>query len=784
MAEISELQQQLDALRNIINQHNVRYYALDAPSIPDAEYDRLLRQLQDLEAQHPQLITPDSPTQRVGAKPLEGFSQINHEVPMLSLDNVFTAAELADFERRIRGRLGHSAAFAICCEPKMDGVAISVLYRHGKLVRGATRGDGSVGEDITHNVRTIPSIPLTLLGEDYPQLLEVRGEIYMPKKGFEALNARARAEGEKLFVNPRNAAAGSLRMLDARVTARRPLEMCCYGVGLVEGGELPETHSAILQRLKSWGLRINTEMRVVEGLQACHQYHDYLLAKRASLAYDIDGIVYKVDDLALQQQLGFTARGPRWAVAYKFPAQEELTTLLAVDFQVGRTGVITPVARLAPVFVGGVTVSNATLHNRDEIERLGVMINDTVIVRRAGDVIPQIAKVVLERRGDDAMPIVFPVCCPVCGSHVERVKIVRYNKGMRTEEEGAAYRCVGRLVCRAQLNQALIHYASRKAMDIDGLGEKIVEQLVEQGLVKSPADLYRLTTAELQGLEGFATLSANNLVEAIAQRKRVALSKFIFALGIPDVGEETAKVLAFALGSLRRIRVALPQLLIQLPDIGREVANEITGFFADQHNAAVLDDLIAVGVTAQDESEVAAEYRGRTSLAGLLDSLNIPAVGPTTAVRVADYFGSLQLLMAASVESYKAINKVSEKSASALWQYFANEQHRQQALVLEQQLLEFGMHWSCEQQQRQVRPLDGQIYVVTGTLEAMTRAQAKQQLEALGAKVAGSVSKNTTCVVAGPGAGSKLSEAQALGVKVIDEQALLQLLESCNGKLA
>ena len=487
-----EIIRQLDNLRAVINQHNYRYYALDDPSVPDAEYDRLMRELQAIELQYPEAVNPESPTQRVGAKPLEGFNQIKHEVPMLSLDNVFTAEELMDFDRRINDRLGSDTPLRLVCEPKLDGAAVSLLYRNGKLVRGATRGDGSVGEDITHNVRTIKSIPLTLMGEDYPEVIEVRGEIYMPKKGFDELNERARANEEKIFVNPRNAAAGSLRMLDARITAERPLEMCCYSVGLVEGGDLPDNHSAILEQLQQWGFRINSEMRVVDNVDGCLEYHDYLLAKRNSLAYDIDGIVYKVDALDLQQRLGFTAKGPRWAIAHKFPAEEEITKLLGVDFQVGRTGAITPVARLEPVFVGGVTVSNATLHNRDEIERLGVKINDTVVVRRAGDVIPQVAKVVLERRGDDAIDIRFPERCPVCDSDVERVKIIKHSKAGRTEAEGAAYRCVGRLVCQAQLNQAIIHYASRKALDIDGLGEKIVEQLVGEGLVKSPADLYKL----------------------------------------------------------------------------------------------------------------------------------------------------------------------------------------------------------------------------------------------------------------------------------------------------
>lgn len=772
-----EITQQLEELRAVINQHNYRYYALDDPSVPDAEYDRLMRDLQAIEAKYPEAVNPESPTQRVGAEPLEGFNQIQHEVPMLSLDNVFNTEELLDFDRRITERLDSDTGFRLVCEPKLDGAAVSLLYRNGKLERGATRGDGSVGEDITHNVRTIKSIPLTLMGEGYPDVIEVRGEIYMPKKGFDKLNERARANDEKTFVNPRNAAAGSLRMLDARITAERPLEMCCYSVGLVEGGDLPNDHSAILEQLQQWGFRINSEMRVVDNVNGCLEYHDYLLAKRNSLPYDIDGIVYKVDNLDLQQQLGFTAKGPRWAIAHKFPAEEEITKLLGVDFQVGRTGAITPVARLEPVFVGGVTVSNATLHNRDEIKRLGVKVNDTVVVRRAGDVIPQVAKVVLERRGDDVIDIQFPERCPVCDSDVERVKIVKYNKGGRTEEEGAAYRCVGRLVCQAQLNQAIIHYASRKALDIDGLGEKIVEQLVGEGLVKSPADLYKLKFEDLHELEGFAELSAKNLLAAIADRKTVPLSKLVFALGIPDVGEETAKVLAEAFGSIEKIRRALPELLVHLPDVGREVANEITGFFADSHNAAVIDDLIAVGVNASDAGDIGAKYQGAITMTESIGRFNIPGVGPTTAENLAKHFNELAPLMDASADSLADIDKVSAKAAESVAEFFTSEDNRTKAHSLEQQLLDFGMHWSCEQREVAALPLDGLIYVVTGTLETMGRSDAKAKLQQLGAKVAGSVSKKTDCVVAGPGAGSKLTKAQALGVDVIDEAALIALLQ-------
>ncbi len=777
MSTALSIQQQLDELRATINRHNYHYYALDDPSIPDAEYDRLMRQLQQLEADHPDLIVADSPTQRVGAEPLQGFDQVRHEVPMLSLDNAFNAEEMKDFDTRIKDRLGKNVRFSFACEPKLDGAAVSLLYRNGKLERGATRGDGSIGEDITHNVRTIQSIPLTLLGEGYPEVLEVRGEIYMPKARFDELNERARANDEKVFVNPRNAAAGSLRNLDAKITAQRALEMCCYSVGLVEGGSLPAYHGDILKQLQQWGFRINSEMQIVDDVEACLNYHDYLLAKRSSLPYDIDGIVYKVNDLALQQELGFTAKGPRWAIAHKFPAEEEMTQLLGVDFQVGRTGVITPVARLEPVFVGGVTVSNATLHNRDEIERLAVMINDTVVVRRAGDVIPQVAKVVLERRTADAIDIQFPDKCPVCGSDVERVKIVKYNKGGRTETDGVAYRCVGRLLCEAQLSQSIIHFASRKAMDIDGLGEKIVELLVAEGLIKTPADLFRLEVSDLAGLEGFAELSAKNLVEAIALRKSIPLSKLVFALGIPDVGEETAKVLANSLGTLQRIRQAMPALLIHLPDIGREVASEIAHFFHDEHNARVIDDLVTVGVQASDETETPVHYQGDISLGKFIERFGITGIGPTTAKRIAEHYGSLQSVIDAAVNKSINVEKVSEKAAASMSDYFSDDSNRQCAESLEQQLLTFGLHWRCEREPLVDLPLSGTTYVVTGTLEAMGRDDAKEQLQQLGAKVANSVSKKTSCVIAGPGAGSKLAKAQALGVEVIDEAAFIRLLE-------
>ncbi|MBY4675984.1 NAD-dependent DNA ligase LigA [Marinobacterium arenosum] len=775
------IEQDIQRLRDQINQHNYRYYVLDDPQIPDAEYDRLFQQLKQLEQDNPELVSPDSPTQRVGMLPLGEFSQVRHEQPMLSLDNAFSADDMRDFERRIRDRLEWPAErpLMFACEPKLDGIAVSLLYEEGVLVRGATRGDGTTGEDITQNVRTIPSIPLRLIGEGYPRRLEVRGEIYMPKAGFDKLNEAARARGDKTFVNPRNAAAGSLRQLDSRITAQRPLEMCAYGVGIVDGGELPGQHVAILQQLQQWGLRINRHMRLVEGVEGCLGYYSQLAQLRDSLPYDIDGIVFKVNELALQRELGFVARAPRWAIAHKFPAQEEITRVRAIEFQVGRTGAITPVARLEPVFVGGVTVSNATLHNMDEIARLDVRVGDSVVIRRAGDVIPQVVKVLRERRPEDTAPVAVPDHCPVCGSDVERVQIARYGKGGQVQQvEGAAYRCVGRLSCEAQLKQAIIHYVSRKAMDIDGLGDKSVELLVDKELIRTPADLYRLRKEQLVPLEGFGELSAANLLASLQASKQVPLARFIYALGIPDVGEETARVLAQSFGTLDRIRRALPDLLTWLPDIGREVAQEISHFFTDPHNCEAIDDLLQQGIELQQSGELDPRLGGAISLADLLVKLEIPAVAKTTAARLADHFQTLEAILAADELQLRLVEKLSKRAIDSLLAHTGEEAFCRRARQLEAQLLEFGMHWQCqpEPSASAALPLDGLIYVLTGTLEQLSRSEAKNHLQALGAKVAGSVSKNTDVVVAGPGAGSKLAKAQQLGLEVIDEEAFMQLL--------
>lgn len=671
-------EQEAQSLRVQLESYNYQYYVLDDPSVPDSEYDRCLRRLQELESQYPELVRPDSPTQRVGATPLDQFQQVSHEVPMLSLDNAFNAEELVDFNRRLLDRLGGTqSTLEFACEPKLDGAAVSLLYHNGVLVRGATRGDGRTGEDITQNVRTIPSIPLRLRGEGYPEELEVRGEIYMPKAGFEKLNEIARSRGEKTFVNPRNAAAGSLRQLDAKITATRPLEMCCYSVGLVRGGQLPEQHADILTLLQTWGLRINADSQVVTGIDACDAYYEALAIRRDDLAYDIDGIVFKVNSLALQNRLGFVSRAPRWAIARKFPAQEEMTQVLDVEFQVGRTGAITPVARLAPVFVGGVTVSNATLHNMDEVARLGLYIGDTVVVRRAGDVIPQVVSVMAQRRPKDASPVVFPQCCPVCGSVVER------------EEDEATLRCMGGLICAAQQKAAIKHFVSRRAMDIDGVGAKLVDQLVDEGLVKNAASLYSLDSEQLLSLDRMGQKSLDNLFASLQASKQTTLPRFIFALGIREVGEATALSLANHFGSWEKLVNATETQLLQVDDVGPVVADHLLQFFASQTSLAVVHALRDAGVNWPDIE--------------IVDS------------------GEL--------------------------------------------------------------PLAAQTWVVTGKLESLGRSEAKSYLQKLGAKVAGSVSARTSCVVAGPGAGSKLTKATELGVEVIDEAAFIELLQQLGVKV-
>ncbi|HGF7477913.1 TPA: NAD-dependent DNA ligase LigA [Vibrio mimicus] len=670
---MSNVEQRLIELRQTLHEHGVRYYVEDAPTIPDAEYDRLMRELLDLEAANPELITPDSPSLRVGGRPLDGFESVIHEIPMLSLDNAFDDAELDSFYRRMTDRIPAVQQSHFCCEPKLDGLAVSLLYENGVLTRAATRGDGATGENITENVRTINSIPLRLQGSDFPVRLEVRGEVFMPKAGFEALNARALKKGEKQFVNPRNAAAGSLRQLDSRITAQRPLAFYAYSVGIIDGGELATSHYQRFLQLKRWGLPICPETKPVTSLIEVKAFYQDILQRRQSLAYEIDGVVIKVDDIQLQERLGFVARAPRWAIAYKFPAQEELTLLNDVEFQVGRTGAITPVAKLEPVFVGGVTVSNATLHNADEIERLGVMVGDTVVIRRAGDVIPQIVSVVLERRPIDAKPIVFPACCPVCQSEIERI------------EGEAVARCTGGLICQAQRKEALKHFVSRKAMDVDGLGDKVIEQLVDREMVSTPADLFRLRAGELTILERMGPKSAQNVIDALNKAKQTTLPRFLYALGIREVGEATALNLAQHFLTLDAIAQASMDQLIEVPDVGGVVASHLHTFFAQSRNQQVIAELIELGIT-----------------------------WPAMAV-------------ASSIAADSA--------------------------------------------------LAGKVVVLTGSFTQLSRNDAKAALQALGAKVTGSVSKNTDIVFAGEAAGSKLSKAAELGIQVLDEQALIDFLK-------
>ncbi len=653
-------------LRRLIDHHNFRYYVLDDPEVPDADYDRLLRELQELEAAHPELITTDSPTQRVGHAPAAGFAEVRHLEPMLSLDNAFSEEELENFDRRVRERLEVEGEVSYAAEPKLDGAAVSLVYENGKLIRGATRGDGSLGEDITHNVRTLSTIPLRLQGREHPDLMEVRGEIYMPRAGFDRLNRKARESGGKTFANPRNAAAGSLRQLDPRVTAERPLAFYAYGIGGLEGGSRPDRHSASLDWLRSMGLRTCDLNEVVAGVSGCLAYYRSMGRKRDDLPFEIDGVVFKVDRLDYQQTLGFVSRAPRWAIASKYPAQEQTTVLRDIEFQVGRTGALTPVARLEPVLVGGVTVSNATLHNIDEMKRKDVRPGDTVIVRRAGDVIPEVVGVVLDQRPPGAKPVGLPSHCPVCGSQV-----------LRQEGEAVA-RCSGGLYCQAQRKESLRHFASRRAMDIEGLGAKLIDQLVDANLVMTPADLYRLDEEKLVGLERMGEKSARNLVAALARSKKTSLARFLFALGLREVGEVTAASLARHFGSLEPLMAATAEELEAVPDVGPVVALNVETFFRQPHNREVIQALLDQGVKWPDTT---------------------PDTG-------------------------------------------------------------------------EAGPLSGKVFVITGTLEGMTRDEAKQRIEALGGKITSSVSSKTDYLLCGKDPGSKLKKAQELGVTIIDKHSL------------
>jgi DNA ligase (NAD+) len=774
-------------LRERIEQANYRYHVLDDPDITDAEYDRLMRELEALEDAHPELAGTDSPTRRVGARAHGGFAEVRHALPMLSLGNAFeqpgdTARErfreIAEFERRVEQTLDRrEPVFSV--EPKLDGLAISLRYEQGVFVQGATRGDGETGEDVTANLRTVRAIPLRLRGSGWPQVLEVRGEVIMLRKDFEAFNDYARTHGEKPLANPRNGAAGSLRQLDPAITARRRLSFFAYAVGVVEGGTLPPTHSQTLAKLREWGFPISPEADVAKGFDGLIAYYERIGAKRDRLPYDIDGVVYKLDDYAGQREMGFVSRAPRWAIAHKFPAQEQSTVVEAIEIQIGRTGAATPVARLQPVQVAGVTVTNATLHNADQIARLDVRIGDTVIVRRAGDVIPEVVRVQTERRPAGTQPWTMPAQCPVCGSALMR------------EEGEAAWRCSGGLVCPAQRKEALIHFASRRAMDIEGLGSRFVDALVELDYVSTPADLYGLTverfvamkqaiderdgtTPETVKAGKIATKWAENLVAGIDASRRTTLPRFLFALGIMHIGESTARTLATWLGSLAMVRSMPAAVLRVLPDIGDEVASSIAGFFAQEGNQRVVDALLAAGITFTDEAPPSPRLREKLGLAVLLDHAKVSKLGPKSTQLLVEHFPTLDRLLEAG-EAQWITHGLPQAAAINLAAFLADEANI--APLREAEAAIRRLLAAVPQVEASTAPLEGQTVVLTGTLPTLSRDEAKQRLESLGAKVAGSVSKKTSFVVAGEAAGSKLDKAQELGVPVWDEQRLLALLD-------
>ena len=785
MTSLKKLERRVAELRTSLDEASHRYHVLAEPTITDAEYDAAMRELEALEAAHPELVTSDSPTQRVGAAPSGEFAEVHHALPMLSLANAFSAEEVGEFVRRIRDRLDSDAPLSFSVEPKFDGLAISLRYEKGALVRGATRGDGETGEDVTANLRTIKTIPLRLRG-DVPAVIEIRGEVYMPRAGFEKYNEAARkSDGKiKLLINPRNAAAGSLRQLDPRVTARRPLAFFAYAVGVVEGGALPASHAKMLRTLREWGLPVSALVDTATGADGCLDYYKRIGDQRDKLPFDIDGVVYKVDDLALQRELGFVGRTPRWAIAHKFPAQEQTTTVEDIIVNIGRTGAATPAAKLKPVFVGGVTVTNATLHNADQVARLDVRVGDTVIVRRAGDVIPEVVSVVHDKRPPHTKPWHMQAHCPVCGSAIVR------------EEGEAVARCTGGLSCAAQLTQAIFHFASRRAMDIEGLGERYIEDLGDLGYVRTIADLYKLTLDDLLEMKRraderdgttpetvrsgkVATKWAENLIEAIDHSRRTTLTRFLYALGIQHVGESTAKALAAWFGELELIRHEPWPILKLVPDIGGEVARAVDAFFSQPGNQKVIDDLLAGGVTITDAHAPSPKLRGKLAFAGLLSEAEIPKVTAKRAGQIAQAIDSFDALLHAKPATLEAIGLPGD-TLEALSAYLADPERR--ALLARCAKAEARLRKASEGvAAASAGPLEGQTVVLTGTLSTLTRDDAKARLEALGAKVAGSVSKKTNFVVAGAEAGSKLDKAQELGVEVWDEARLAGFLAEHGG---
>jgi DNA ligase (NAD+) len=778
------------ALRSELAEHGHRYHVLDDPSIPDADYDRLLRELEAIEAAHPDLITVDSPTQRVGARPAGGFAEVRHEIPMLSLANAFTDEEVVEFVRRIRDRLdlAPDASMEFSVEPKFDGLAITLRYEDGLFVRGATRGDGETGEDVTPNLRTIKAIPLRLRGKDVdvPQVLEVRGEVYMPRAAFEKYNEAARASDGKIkpMVNPRNGAAGSLRQLDPRITAQRPLAFFAYAVGVVDfggkrDGALPPSHSQVLALLRGWGLPVSALAETAVGADGCLDYYRRIGKQRDALPFDIDGVVYKLDALAAQRELGFVGRTPRWAIAHKFPAQEQTTTVEDIIINIGRTGAATPAAKLKPVFVGGVTVTNATLHNADQVARLDVRVGDTVIVRRAGDVIPEVVSVVIDQRPKGTRPWRMPERCPVCGSQIER------------EEGEAVARCMGGLSCAAQRVQAVFHFASRRAIDIDGLGERLIEGLGDFGFVASVADLYKLSLDDLLEMKRLsderdgttpetvkggkiATKWAENLIEAIDRSRRTTLARFLYALGIPHVGESTAKVLATWFGDIDLVRRMPWPILKAVPDIGGEVARSIDHFFAQPGNQQVVDDLLARGIAIADAHPPTAKLRAALAPARVLANMEIPRVTGKRSEQVAATSESLDSILKASPDRWREAG-IPADAIESLQEFIASPEGHA-LFARSEEAVRLVRSRAAHDENATAGPLDGKTVVLTGTLASMSRDEAKEKLEALGAKAAGSVSKKTDFVVAGEAAGSKLDKARELGIDIWDEARLLEFL--------